>query len=97
MCKCLEKIEAKTQKHLQEELRAKGSAVAQISKDSGFESKVLSMSKGYVFAFRYLLIFKVNSLAKSFRKKSVYVFPSFCPFCGKKIVNKKEGKPVAGK
>lgn len=89
-CKCLQQSEDKIINFIKEKFKEDGKKVAEYNEeDSGYVNKVLTFSGGggwklvMPFELAYTPI-KVNGQNGKEVKYKTNIFPTFCPFCGRK-------------
>lgn len=89
MCKCLEESENNAIDYISEKLQKRFKDVEIDKEESGYTNKVLSFSTGswqlmMPFEVRYTFEKKDGSRSSG-KVEKTSIFPTFCPFCGKKI------------
>lgn len=87
-CNCLAKSTKTVVDHLKNQLQEECRQTVEVNeKDSGYTNRVLTFTSGYKlmmpFELKYTPI-KANGEKGKEKTKKISVFPTYCPFCGKK-------------
>lgn len=90
MCKCLDEVEQKAFDHMKEKTEKQFTVASVNKEESHFQRKALMMSDngGWRLYFEYQFVYtpRLRSGDEGREKKKVVsIYPTFCPFCGKKF------------